>query len=318
MMSFSKEVKKELASIEVRARHCKIAELAALVIFSGRIRITENGGYRLILQTENRYVIRRFSDFVQSLMGISPEVSMRCNQTKKTRLYFLLLRGEEAKNLLVLTKLLDESGEIRGDMHLVSNWIVQNSCCKRAFIRGSFLVAGSISDPEKGYHFEIVTMNEEKAKALQSMLESFQIKSKIVKRKNHFPVYLKEGEQLSLVLSLMEASLSLMKYENVRIVKDVRNRVNRSVNLETANLSKTAKAAAKQILDIEYIKKKEGLHILSEALCELAELRLLYREASLKELGTMLSRPVGKSGVNHRLNKISLIAEEIRMEKGEI
>lgn len=317
-MSFSSEVKEELSKIEIRARHCKIAELAALVIFSGKIRITEHENYRLILQTENKFVTSRFHFLIKELFGLSPEASIRLNMEKRKRQYLLSLRGEKAKELLILTKLLDKNGEIRGDMSLVSSIVVQKSCCKRAFIRGAFLSAGSISDPEKGYHFEIVTMNEEKALSLKDMFDTFLIKSKIVKRKNHFPVYLKEGEQLSLILGIMDAPLALMKYENVRIVKDVRNRVNRSVNLETANLNKTAKAAAKQISDIEYIRDKVGLHTLSEALFELAELRLLYREASLKELGSLLSKPVGKSGVNHRLNKISEIAEEIRIEKGDL
>lgn len=317
-MSFSREVKEELSKVEVKARHCKIAEVAAFVIFSGRIRITENLGYRIMIQTENKFVTTRFSYLVHSLLGLYPEASVRINMAKKTSLYQLSLRGSVAKELLILTKLLDGEGDIRGDMSLVSNIVVQKSCCKRAFIRGAFICAGSISNPEKGYHFEIVTMSEDKALALKDILGSFEIHSKIVKRKKHYPVYVKEGEQLSELFGIMESTISLMKYENVRIVKDVRNRVNRTVNLETANLKKTAKASAKQISDIEYIRDGVGLHTLTEALEELAELRLLYREASLQELSGLLSKPIGKSGVNHRLNKISQIANELRISKGEV
>lgn len=317
-MSFSSEVKEELSFVEVKARHCKIAELTALLVFSGKISITENEEYRILLQTENSFVTKRFSLLIQSLLNISPEASIRKNKKNGNIQYLLLLKKEEAKELLIMAKLLDKSGEIRDDMGLVSNLIVQKSCCKRCFIRGAFLSAGSISDPEKGYHFEIVAANEEKAATLKDIMGSFTLNSKIVKRKKYYPVYVKEGEELSELLGIMEAPKSLMKYEQVRVVRDVRNRVNRNVNLETANLSKTVKAANKHISDIEYLKENLGLHKLSEALEELAELRLLYREASLSELSELLSKKVGKSGVNHRLNKISKIADDLRISKGEI
>lgn len=317
-MSFSFKVKEELSEIEERARHCKIAELAAIILFCGRIRITENERYRLILQTENFFVIKKFYDLVKGLLNIGSEVSIRQNQSNKSRLYMVALKGEEAKKLLLLMKLLNRDGEIRGNMNLVSTLVVQKNCCKRAFIRGAFLSAGSITDPEKDYHFEIVTMNKEKALGLQEMFDSIHITSKIVKRKNYYPVYVKEGEQLADLLVTMGATNAFLKYENIRIVKDVRNRVNRTVNCETANLKKTASAAAKQLMDIEYIRDNLGLSKLPRALSELAEVRLIYQEASLKELGNLLEKPLGKSGVNHRLNKISEIADKIREQKGEI
>lgn len=317
-MSFSFEVKEELSEVEVKARHCKIAEVAAIVLFCGRIRITENEGYRLILQTENMFVIKKFYDSVKSLLGICAEVSIRQNRSNKSRVYMVALKGEAAKKLLLLMKLLDAEGEIRGDMNLVSHLVVPKNCCKRAFVRGAFLASGSITDPEKDYHFEIVTMSEEKALGLQEMLESMEINSKIVKRKNYYPVYVKEGEQLADLLVTMGATNAFMKYENIRIVKEVRNRVNRTVNCETANLKKTASAAAKQLMDIEYIRDHLGLSKLPKALSELAEIRMNHQEASLKELGSLLEKPLGKSGVNHRLNKISEIADKIREKKGEI
>lgn len=317
-MSFSFEVKEELSEVEVKARHCKIAELTAIVLFSGRIRITESGGYRLLLQTENMFVIKKFYDLVKGLLGICSEVSIRQNRNNKSRIYLVALKGEEAKTLLLLMKLLNGEGEIRGDMSLVSHLVIQKNCCKRAFLRGAFLASGSITDPEKDYHFEIVTMSEEKAQSLQEMLESIEIHSKIAKRKNYYPVYVKEGEQLAGLLVTMGATNSFMKYENIRIVKEVRNRVNRTVNCETANLKKTASAAAKQLMDIEYIRENMGLAKLPKALSELAEIRMNHQEASLKELGSLLEKPLGKSGVNHRLNKISEIADKIREKKGEI
>lgn len=317
-MSFSSEVKNELALTEVRARHCLISELTALVIFLGRIKIAEAGSFLLVIQTENVSVAKRFDFLVSSLLKEAPEAMVRRNKNKGKMLYLLILEGERAKRLLTLTKIIDRNLETRERLSMVTDAVAQSSCCRRAFIRGAFLSAGSISDPEKGYHFEIVTMDEERAGVLQGMLESFGLNPKIVKRKNHYPVYVKEGEQLSEVLGLMQASRALIKYEQTRVVRDVRNRVNRNVNLETANLNKTARAAGKHALDILYIKDTKGLYSLEDSLSELAELRLLHMEASLKELGEMLSTPLGKSGVNHRLNKISEIADEMRREKGEL
>lgn len=316
-MSFSSKVKEELLEINVETRHCKIAELTALLVFSGKVSISENNEYRISLQTENRFVTKRFDYLLRDIINGRPEVSVRKNMKNKNLQYLLLIKGEAAKELLLVSKLLDKSGDIRGDMSLVSKLIIQKSCCKRAFIRGAFLSAGSISDPEKGYHFEIVANSEQKAASLKEILGSFGLNSKIVKRKKYYPVYVKEGEELSELLGLMEAQKAILSYEQVRVVKDVRNRVNRNVNLETANLNKTVKAANKIISDIEYIRDFMGLYKLPKALEELAELRLSHPEASLSELSGLLSNTVGKSGVNHRLQKMSRIADELRMKREE-
>ena len=203
--------------------------------------------------------------------------------------------------------------------------LTQQSCCKRAFIRGAFLASGSISDPEKGYHFEIVTQDERKAAHLQEIICSFQIDAKIVLRKKSYVVYVKEGgefvgmlEFMVAFVALMEANVALMNLENIRILKEMRNSVNRKVNCETANINKTVNAAVKQIEDIRLIEQKKGFHNLNEGLAEIAELRLQYPEATLKELGMMLNPQVGKSGVNHRLRKLSEIADELRMNEEDL
>lgn len=200
---------------------------------------------------------------------------------------------------------------------LVSQMVIQKNCCRRAFLRGAFLCAGSISDPEKFYHFEIVCTTPAKALQLQEIIQSFEIDAKIVKRKKYHVVYVKEGAQIVELLGLMGAGVSLMNLENVRILKGMRNTVNRKVNCETANINKTVNAAVKQMEDIIYIRDTVGLHRLPENLEETALLRLEYPQASLKELGTLLSIPVGKSGINHRLRKICSIAEELRGVKEE-
>ena len=174
------------------------------------------------------------------------------------------------------------------------------------------MAAGSISDPSKSYHFEIVCRSREQASQLQKIMESFQTEAKIVERKNHYVVYLKDGSQIVDMLNVMEAYVSLMNLENVRILKEMRNSVNRKVNCETANIGKTVNAAVKQIADIELIRDRVGLDNLPDNLREMALLRLEYPEAALKELGKYLEPPVGKSGVNHRLRKLGEIADKLR------
>ena len=201
----------------------------------------------------------------------------------------------------------------------VSNSIVyQRDCCKRAFVRGAFLSAGSISDPQKGYHFEIVCPSREISGQLQEIIHSFHIDAKIVLRKKSYVLYVKEGAQIVDMLAIMEANVALMDLENIRILKEMRNSVNRKVNCETANINKTVNAAVKQIEDIRLLEEKVGLESLNEGLEEIARLRLQYPEATLKELGLMLNPQVGKSGVNHRLRKLSLLADDLRENKEEL
>lgn len=192
--------------------------------------------------------------------------------------------------------------------------ITQQTCCKRAYIRGAFLAAGTMSNPNKSYQFEIVTRDEEHAKQLRDMMEVFNIKPKIVHRKNHFVVYLKEGSDIVEILNVMKAHKALMDLENVRIMKEMRSSVNRKVNCETANITKMINASVKQVEDIEYIEKTIGLSSLPEALAEMASVRLEHPDTPLKELGNYLSTPIGKSGVNHRLRRISEIAKKLKEE----
>ena len=193
--------------------------------------------------------------------------------------------------------------EIADDLSVMSRLVIQKECCKRAFLRGTFLAAGSISDPEKGYHLEIVCSTMERADA------------RIVTRKKNQVVYLKEVSQIVDFLGVVEAGIALMNLENIRIRKEISNNINRKVNCETANIGKTVSAAVKQIEDIRYIETHVGFSQLTEELEETAVCRLRYPEATLKELGEMMNPPVGKSGVNHRLRKLGRIADELRGNK---
>lgn len=216
---------------------------------------------------------------------------------------------EQTQRILQAAKLTVREDE---SLYLVNHMVIQNSCCKRAFIRGAFLASGSLSDPEKSYHFEIVCQTKDKALQLQEVMQVFHIDAKIVQRKKSYVVYVKESAQIVELLGLMEANVALMKLENIRILKDMRNSVNRKVNCETANIHKTVNAAVKQIEDIRLIEEKVGLDQLNSGLSEIARLRLEFPDATLRELGTMLTPQVGKSGVNHRLRKLSNLAQELR------
>ena len=314
-MSFSGMVKEELSRQISSARHCRIAETAALLSACGRI--TSDGSLRL--QTENAAVVRKGFTLLQKTFNIDTEIIVReSRQMKKGNVYFVEIKdADRIENILQGTKLSvsREDGEaLCSDDTLVT----QQSCRKRAFIRGAFLASGSISDPEKGYHFEIVCPDQQKAEQLQELIRSFQIDAKIVLRKKSYVVYVKEGAQIVDILAVMEANVALMNLENIRILKEMRNSVNRKVNCETANINKTVSAAVKQIEDIRLIERRVGFYSLNEGLAEIAELRLQYPEATLKELGMMLNPQVGKSGVNHRLRKLSEIADELRNDKEEL
>ncbi len=187
----------------------------------------------------------------------------------------------------------------------------------KGLIRDAFLRSGSISDPEKFYHLEIVFPSLEEAEEMKELLEGFALDAKIVDRKGHYVVYLKEGAQIADMLRIMEAPAALMEFENIRIVKEMRNSINRQVNCEAANLGKTISAAVKQVEDIKFISSTIGLENLSEGLEQTARKRLEFPEATLKELGEQMDPPLGKSGVNHRLKKLSEFAEDLRSRKEE-
>ena len=319
-MSFSKDVKDELSKQINPARHCQIAELSALISLCGRIIITENDRYILKIHTENITVARKYFTLIKKTFNINTEISIKRNTNLKNSIMYSLIifDNDIVIKILQATKLIDEFKEIGENLSIKDNLVIQNVCCKRAFIRGAFLAAGSMSDPEKTYHFEIVASNEPKAKQIQEIINSFDIDAKIVTRKKYFVVYVKEGSQIVDLLNIMEAHVALMNLENVRILKEMRNSINRQVNCEAANINKTVMAATKQIDDILYIKNQIGFSELTEGLEEIATLRIEYPESSLKELGALLSPPIGKSGVNHRLRKLSILADNLREQKEEV
>lgn len=291
-MSFSGKIKDELAGHFAKARHCNLAELSALVHMCGEFSEDKKGISMMKFHTENFLVARKCFTLMEKTFNIRTDIVIRRNSAKDSWNYDLFCKGEE--------------------LLAVKNAIVQAMCCKRAYIRGAFIASGSMSNPSKSYHLEIVCNTEEKACYLKDMINSFGMDAKIVRRKKTYVVYLKEGSQIVDILNVMEAHVALMELENVRIVKEMRNSVNRKVNCETANINKTVSAAVRQIEDITYIRDTIGFDKLPEGLKDVALTRLAYPEAALKELGSLLQTPVGKSGVNHRLRKLSEMAQKLR------
>ena len=291
-MSFSGKIKEELLQHYAAARHCNLAELSAMIQMSGEYKEDGNGVCRMHLHTENLGVARKCFTLLKKTFNIKTDIVVRKNAVKGSCNYDVYVKGEE--------------------LLAVKHAVIQAVCCKRAFIRGAFIASGSMSDPSKSYHFEIVCNTETQAEYLKDLINSFDMDAKIVKRKRTYVVYLKEGSQIVDILNVMEAHVSLMELENVRIMKDMRNNVNRKVNCETANINKTVSAAVRQMEDIEYIKEIIGFDGLPEGLKDVALTRLAYPDATLKELGELLENPIGKSGVNHRLRKLSEIAIKLR------
>lgn len=317
-VTFSGKIKKELARQWSEFEHCQIAELVAIVCMCGRVSIDSYGNYSVKVRTENVSVAKKYFTLLTKTFNIKSEVSVSRNKANENVYYTVIVKQhDDAIKVLQASQLIDGEGEISEEFSLSRNSVVRRNCCKRAFVRGAFLVAGSMSNPEKSYHIEIVCADEQRATQLCQIINSFELDAKVIPRKKTFVVYLKEGAQIVDLLNIMEASVALMEMENVRIVKEIRNTLNRKVNCETANINKTVFAAVKQAEDIRYIRDTIGMDELPEGLREIAQLRLEYKDATLKELGDMLSTPLGKSGVNHRLRKLSEIADELREHREE-
>lgn len=312
-LTFSGKVKEELSRQWNEEKHCQIAEIAAIISMCGKVTIDSRDRYAVKVRTENISVARKCFTLLEKTFNIEAESLVTINKSKGNTTYTVVVKQhEDAMKLLQAARLVDGDGEISEEFSTSRNMIVHKSCCKRAFLRGAFLASGSMSHPEKSYHIEMVCASKAKAEQIQKLINSFGLDAKVILRKNSYVVYLKEGSQIVDLLNIMEAPIALMEMENVRILKEMRNSVNRKVNCETANINKTVSAAAKQAEDIRLIQKEIGLNKLPEGLQEIAELRLTYPDASLKELGEMLTEPLGKSGVNHRLRKLSELAEDIR------
>ncbi|SHH35838.1 DNA-binding protein WhiA [Virgibacillus chiguensis] len=308
-MSFASEIKKELTAIEVDDC-CKYAELAALVRMNGAISISKQK-YTLDIQTENAAIARRIYSLIKATYDTRVELLVRKKMKLKKNNVYIVRLNEGVRPILVDLHILQEPMTFN---RVISDHLIHKSCCKRAYLRGAFLAGGSVNNPEtSSYHLEIFNIYEEHNNSFCDLLNQFELHARKLERKNGYIVYIKEAEKISEFLSIIGAYNALFKFEDVRIVRDMRNSVNRIVNCETANLNKTIGAAFRQIENIQFIDRTVGLEQLPEKLKEIAVLRVKHQEVSLKELGQLVeSGKISKSGVNHRLKKIDDFAEKIR------
>ena len=316
MSSFSSKVKGEICRYQDITREDALAELSAIMKVSGTLAFSGRQ-ISFKITTENPGAARLIFSLLKEHFDIHSKLMVKKgNALKKNNIYMIVMTEEMGvKDLLYETGIFKEVDSVMSLSYGIEPEMVNEDEKARAYIRGAFLGGGSISNPEKTYHLEFVTHSEEYAKDLSKLINRFSLNSKVIQRKNSFIVYIKEGEQIVDLLNILGAHTCLLELENIRIMKEMRNNVNRLVNCETANLSKTVNAAVRQVESIKLIQNQIGLQRLPQNLREIAELRLNYPDESLKELGEMLEPPVGKSGINHRLRKIEKIAEELRGNK---
>ncbi len=311
-MSFSTLVKDELCRIELHGDCCIRAEMLG-VILAGNLFSLEKNSRNLKIVTEHAAFARRVYSVIRKLYGIGPEVAIRRNsKLKKNISYSIILASMQIINKILYNFEINAFSD--GDSVTADNTL-KELCCKKSFVRAAFLSGGSISDPEKTYHLEIATRNKMCAEIIKDLLRDYQINVKIITRKGNYVAYIKEGENIVDFLNIIGAHSALMEFENVRILKEMRNGVNRLVNCETANLGKTVNASVRQVENIKLIQSTMGISNLPKNLIDIANLRLEYSELSLKELGDMLNPRLGKSGVNHRLRKLDEIATAIREKR---
>ena len=293
-MSFSGNIKDELERVNAPSRHCQLAELAAIYDFCGKG--SEESGGKMVISSENELTVRKYFTLLKKTFNMYKDCwASRTPYTKADRHYRLVIDDEaEADRVRSAIRVTEES---------------MRSCCRRAYIRGAFLAAGSVNDPEKSYHLEIVCQDERVAHFLAELLESFEITAKITLRKKYHVLYVKDGTKIVEMLNVMGAHVGLMDFENMRILKEMRNSVNRKVNCETANIGKTVTAAQRQIDEIKHLMSIDAYKELPLELKEMAQLRISHPEATLEELGKLCEPQLGKSGVNHRLRKLSRLAQ---------
>ncbi|MFV0558175.1 MAG: DNA-binding protein WhiA [Enterococcus sp.] len=310
-MSFAADVKKELTSLEVHREHAK-AELAALIRMNGSLSLT-NQQMILNVQTENAAIARRLYSLLKDHFDVRSELLVRRKmKLKKNNVYIVRLK-QDTKQVLVELGIMDG---LMFNTH-ASDDILGNAQKMRSYLRGAFMATGSINNPETSrYHLEIYSIYEEHNQDICDMLNYYDLNARALERRNGYIAYLKGAEKIADFLTLIGATNSMLKFEDVRIVRDMRNSVNRLVNCETANMNKTIDAASKQIENIQLIEQRVGLAALPSKLQEIAELRLEHPEVSLKELGEMIpSGAISKSGINHRIRKINEFADKLKETK---
>lgn len=310
-MSFSIQIKDELAHRRPRKKCCQVAELSAIIRMDGSLHLQgQPNRYALHISTENAAVARKALKLFGDIFELKGEVTVRRWRLRDSNNYLLYI-PENPRMGQVLNELgiLDDSLNIR---YGIAPRLVKQSCCAIAYLRGLFMGGGFVGHPAGEYHFELVTDNYTLAQDAQKLLNRFGLSPKILTRKKNFALYLKGADQIAQLLALIGAHTAVLKWEDVRILKGMRSSVNRLVNCDTANLNKAVEAALAQLSDIALIEEEIGLDRLPRGLADLAHTRLTHPQASIKELGEACEPPLSKSAVYHRIRRIQFLADGLR------
>lgn len=307
-MSFSQDTKNELVKIKNVSTSAALCELMGAVAFGSRLR-RENGVLTLTTVTENPKIARRIYQLIRETTGVSSRVKI--NKTSNTAFYTVYTENDEAISLMIALGFISKPSDVNYlSSFRINTDYIDKSSRKKAFLRGVFLTSGAVMSPEKKYHMEFATPSYGLHNDLYVVMKDMGIKPRVVVRSGNMVIYFKSSEEIADILTLMGAYKVLMDFHNAKILKEIRNNVNRTMNCEAANLQKMVDASMEQVTAINKLIESGKFNSLPESLKEIARLRLEYREHSLKELGEMLDPPLGKSGVNHRLRKIQEIAEK--------
>lgn len=306
-MSFATETKNELSRVEAEKKHCQLAEIAGFIRVTGSIGLVGMGKFKIVITTDNPAVARHYKKLIKQYFNVETELLIgEAAALKKGHTYVLTIDPDmRSESILRETGIL----LVREGNNFISdgifNGIIRNKCCRKAYLRGIFMGAGTISDPDKGYHLEFVCNSENLAKDLKKLINTFvDLSAKVVKRKDRYIVYMKNSQYISDTLAIMGAHSQVLAFENVRIKKELLNETVRITNCDNANTDRAVNAASKQVAAIKKLKEKGLLEGLPRKLQEIAELRLANPDVSLTQLGEMLSPQLKKSGVNNRMKRI--------------
>ena len=313
-MSFTADVRDELSRLEQKRACCDKAELSALIRLEGTLSLSGKDKYRVEMMTENAQVARRIIKFVRKHYQLKVELGALRSILHKSNNYQIIIPHQPG-----LFEFLTELGLVGADYLSggIAPELVRRDCCAIAYLRGAFLGAGFIANPQGDFHFELRTHTETLARALSELMARFTLDGRVLARRQAWTVYLKGAEPIIDFLALVGAHKALLETENVRIMKSFRNDVNRRVNAEIANQAKASEAALAQIEDIKLIESAKGLDALPLALKEFARIRLDNPEVSLRELGELAEPPLSKSAVNHRMRRLTDCAHRLRFEMSE-
>lgn len=313
-MSFASETKNELARMLPEKKCCMLADIAGFMRLAGSIRLVGGGRFEIVMMTSNLAVVRHYKTLIRNYFSVDIGIGVEQGNTLEKSSNYILSIGPEDRS----EQILREAGilMVKEGMNFISDGIydgiIKTKCCRKSYLRGAFLASGTVSNPEKGYHFELHTSTETQARDLRKVLNSFtDISPRIVARKKGFGVYLKAREQIRDVLAIMGASSQFFEFDNVLMMKDLMSKIHRENNLDNANIDKALRAAEQQIRSIERIQRQKGLAFLSPKLQETAQARLDHPELGIEELGKLMNPPLSKSGVNNRLRKIEEIAKKL-------